>query len=149
MSSSEVSVADERALRALALAYALHADRREGDRVAELFAPGAALRLTWRDDSVEPMESRGHRHISSVIRRLERFASTVHLVANHTLSVSGDDAEGVVYCVAHHLSEAGGVLTDHVMYIRYLDRYRRDAGVWRFADRQTVVEWAEERPAGG
>ena len=46
--------------------------------------------------------------------------------------------------MAHHLAADGGA--DHVMYIRYLDRYRRDDGVWRFAERETFVEWTEDRP---
>lgn len=137
---------DERALRSLALAYALHADRREGDRVAELFEPDAALRITWRDGAIPSAESRGHRQITSVIRRLEKLTSTFHLVANHTMAVEGDDANGVVYCVAHHLSVVDGQGTDVVLYIRYLDRYRRTDGEWRFADRETVVDWQEERP---
>lgn len=136
---------DERALRALALAYALHADRREGDRVAELFEPDAALRMTWRDGTAPAAESRGHRRIASVIRRLERLTSTFHLVANHTMAVEGDEADGVVYCVAHHLSVVDGQRTDVVLYIRYLDRYRRTDCGWRFADRETVVDWQEER----
>jgi len=136
---------DERALRALALAYALHADRREGDRVAELFEPEATLRITWRDGTVPSAESRGHRRIASVIRRLEQLTSTFHLVANHTMAVEGDDADGVVYCVAHHLSVVDDQRTDVVLYIRYLDCYRRTNGGWRFADRETVVDWQEER----
>jgi hypothetical protein len=31
------------------------------------------------------------------------------------------------------------------MFIRYRDRYRRDGGTWRFAERETFVEWMEER----
>ena len=31
------------------------------------------------------------------------------------------------------------------MYIRYLDRYRRDDGVWRFAERETFVEWTADQ----
>ena len=149
MSAPDVSMEDERALRALALAYALHADRREGERVAELFAPDAALRMSWRDGRAEAVESRGHRHIASVIRRLREFTATFHLVANHTVTVDGDHADGVVYCEAHHLSEADGRTTDQVMYINYLDRYRRTDEGWRFADRETNVQWIEQRTIRG
>ena len=36
-------------------------------------------------------------------------------------------------------------VVDFVMFIRYLDHYRRDGDVWRFAERETFVEWTEER----
>ncbi len=137
---------DERAVRGLALAYALHADRREGDLLAELFEPDASLRMAWRDASTPPAVSRGRRQIAAVARHLGRFTSTFHLVvANHTVHLHGDVADGVVYCVAHHLSEVEGRSTDQVMYIRYLDRYRRTEGTWHIADRETQVEWVEER----
>jgi hypothetical protein len=65
------------------------------------------------------------------------------------MTVDGDDAEGVVYCEAHHLSQVDGQTTDQVMYINYLDRYRRTDGTWRFADRETNVQWIEQRAIGG
>ena len=142
------SINDERALRALALAYAHHADRGEPELVAELFEIDAELRMVWRSGEVPPAVSRGRRQIASAVGRLRRLASSYHLVANHTITVDGDDGSGEVYCTAHHLSvDAGGRAVDHVMFIRYLDRYRRVDGVWRFAERETFVEWTEDREA--
>jgi hypothetical protein len=82
------------------------------------------------------------------VRRLQQFSATFHLVANHSIAVDGDDGHGEVYCVAHHLSVEAARSVDHVMYIRYLDQYRRQDGSWRFAARETFVEWTEERAAG-
>jgi hypothetical protein len=138
---------DERALRALALAYAHHADRGEPQAVAELFEPDATLQMVWRRGDVAPAVSRGRRQIAKAIGRLRQYATTLHLVANHTVTVDGDEGRGEVYCTAHHLTVDDGAATDHVMFIRYLDRYRRDGGIWRFAERETTVEWTEERSA--
>jgi hypothetical protein len=41
--------------------------------------------------------------------------------------------------------DEGGHL-DHVMHIRYLDRYRRTADGWRFAERETNVDWTVDQP---
>lgn len=138
---------DEAAVRALAVAYATHADRREGERVAELFEPEAVLRMRWRSGATPPAESRGPRQIASVIRRLDQFASTFHVLGNQTVTIDGDDADGLVDCIAHHLAVVDGQATDHVLFIRYVDRYRRGAHGWRIADRETIVEWSEQRPA--
>ena len=133
---------DEDAIRALALAYAHHADRRQPELLAALFEPEGRLRMVWRSGSTPPAESRGHRQIAKVVGQLRQFATTFHFVGNHTVAVAGDEATGEVYCEAHHVTAEG---RDHVMFIRYLDRYRRDGGVWRFAERDTFVEWMEER----
>jgi hypothetical protein len=133
--------ADVIALGQLVGAYARHADRRDAERFVELFEPDATLRLVRRGDEGRPLESRGRRQLAKVIGALGRFDVTYHLVANHTVRVTGDHATGEVYCVAHHLAADADGCVDHVMHLRYLDRYRRSDGVWRFAERETHVEW--------
>ena len=138
--------ADTLALQSLVAAYARHADRREPELVAALFEPDAVLRMVRRGDDGAPAESRGHRHIASAVGRLRQFPVTYHLVGNHTVAIDGDEATGEAYCVAHHLmphDEGGHV--DHVMYIRYLDRYRRTDVGWRFAERETFVDWTADQ----
>jgi hypothetical protein len=140
------AVADTLALHALVAAYAHHADRREPDLVAALFEPDAVLRMVRRGDDGPPLESRGHRQIASVVGRLRQFPVTYHLVGNHTVAIAGDDASGEAYCVAHHLAlREGGGQVDHVMHIRYVDRYRRTAAGWRFAERETHVDWTVDQ----
>ena len=102
--------------------------------------------MVRRGDDGAPAESRGHRHIASAVGRLRQFPVTYHLVGNHTVAIDGDEATGEAYCVAHHLmphDEGGHV--DHVMYIRYLDRYRRTDVGWRFAERETFVDWTADQ----
>ena len=140
-------VADTLALQALVAAYAHHADRREAELVAALFEPDAVLRMIRRGDDGAPAESRGQRQIASVVGHLRQFHVTYHLLGNHTVALAGDDATGEVYCVAHHLApRADGGHVDHVMHIRYLDRYRRTDSEWRFAERKTFVEWTLDQP---
>ena len=140
-------VADTLALQALVAAYARHADHREPELVAALFEPDAVLRMVRRGDDGAPAESRGHRQIASVVGRLAQFPVTYHLVGNHSVVLAGEEATGEAYCVAHHLApRAEGGHVDHVMHIRYLDRYRRTAAGWRFAERETFVEWTVDQP---
>jgi len=137
-----MSADDERAIRSLVLAYAHHADRREPERLAALFEPDAELRMVWRAGNPAPASSRGHHQIAKVVGALRQFAATFHFVGNHLIDVAGDRATGEVYCEAHHLTSDG---VDHVLFIRYLDRYHRGDGSWRFSERETHVEWSEER----
>jgi hypothetical protein len=121
-------------------------DRREPERVAALFEADGVLRMVWRDGQVPAAVSRGHHQIAHLVERLEDMVATFHFVGNHLLEVRGEEGTGEVYCQAHHLTPEG---VNHVIYLRYLDRYRRTEGVWRFAERETVVEWAEQRAVAG
>jgi len=91
---------------------------------------------------------RGHAELREVMGLLRHFSATFHLMANHLCEIAGPAATGETYCVAHHLTEAGGGATDLVMYIRYRDAYERGDGGWRFARRDVMRQWTEERPAG-
>jgi hypothetical protein len=71
----------------------------------------------------------------------------MHLMGNHDVTLDGDRATGVVYCVAHHLSLHDDGARDTVMTVRYVDRYLRTADGWRIEQRTINVDWEEERPA--
>jgi hypothetical protein len=137
---------DTLALQSLVASYARHADRREPELVAALFEPDGVLRMVRRGDDGAPAESRGHRQIASVVGRLRQFPVTYHIVGNQTVAIDGDDATGEAYCVAHHLARRdGGGHVDHVMHIRYLDRYHRTDDGWRFVERETFVDWTVDQ----
>jgi len=72
-----------------------------------------------------------------------------HHVCNHLISVDGDHAEGEVYAVAYHIipDGSGGWLEDFGC-VRYIDRYRREDGRWRFAQRVVTYDLRTQRPMG-
>ena len=147
MTPTTAAADDERALRALALAYAHHADRGEPELVAELFEPDATLRMVWRSDEVPAAVSRGRRQIASAVGRLRQFASTFHLVANHTVTVAGNEGSGEVYCIAHHLFTDDGERKLMVAHLRYGDTFAKIGTAWLFAERNLYVDWTETRPS--
>jgi len=137
-------IADRLELRDLVDGYARAADR--GDRVAleALFLPDATL--TVRRPGGEPHTYDGATALGEIVPRLERYARTFHLVANHWCSISGTKATGEAYCEAHHvrIDEEGPV--DVVLTIRYVDAYARGAEGWRFASRDVQILWTRELP---
>jgi hypothetical protein len=142
-------VADRLALLDLAFAYARHADRIEADHLGALFVDDGVLRIVRRGSDAPPVERIGRADIVSAIKRLDRYESTFHLIGNHVYEIDGDAATGEVYCVAHHVHGEPGSRLDHVMMIRYQDRYRRQADGWRIAERELWVDWTEERAVIG
>lgn len=140
-------IADTFALRELAVDYARHLDGRRPAAASALFAPDGVLRIVQRGVDAAPRSLAGTEQLTAAFARLERYDATFHFVGNHHIDVDGDSAVGEVYCLAHHLGadHLGGRI-DHVMVIRYQDRYVRTTIGWRFAERELQVDWTEDRP---
>lgn len=139
------SVTDRLALLDVAFAYARFADRLDAESLGALFVDDGVLRIIRRGVDAPPTERVGRDEIVSAIKRLDRYEKTFHLVGNQYYEIDGDTAMGEVYCVAHHVHGDPGERRDHVMMIRYHDRYRREPVGWRIVERELHVDWTEER----
>jgi SnoaL-like domain len=59
--------------------------------------------------------------------------------------VTGDQASGEAYGLAHHVTVDGGKRRLMVASLRYLDTFVKMAGSWLFAERLLYVDWVDER----
>jgi len=143
---------DHEVLRALVAAYAHAADRREPAALAALFTDDGLLAIHEGDPgsadgraSVPVRERRGRAEIETAIAGLARYDVTTHVLGQHTADVDGDHATAETYCMAHHLTTTDGKHHDHVLSIRYLDRFCKIDGAWYFEERRLVIDWTDER----
>ena len=80
---------------------------------------------------------------------LQRYDSTMHLVANHLATVNGSAAVAETYGIAYHRSTNSDPRRNLTVGFRYLDRLeRRDDGPWRIARRIATTEWVTAPGAG-
>ena len=135
-------VSDILELKDLALRYAQAVDGRNAEALCALFEEDGVI-----DGS--GYLARGHGEISRITSLLsKRYQATFHSVQNHTIRLAGDEAEGEVYALSHHLrKEPDDSLVDYVMVMRYRDRYVRGPQGWRFRQRHILLDWTETRPA--
>lgn len=134
---------DEAALRRTAELYAQGADRRDKSTWAA---------ITTEDCVIEApgILLRGQREIVAALDIMAQlYIATQHRVSNQLVLIEGDSARGETYGVADHLSAVGGGRTILTWAIRYQDRWRRDAGQWRFEHRRLILDWTETRPLAG
>jgi uncharacterized protein (TIGR02246 family) len=135
-------VADRLDIRALVDAYAFAADQRDREAFAGVFTADGTL-------TTGPGGPRyvGRPAIAGVLNWVEeRFHKTMHFVGNQSAVVQGDIAQGLVYCLAHHISDDDGQQRDTVIFVRYVDRYVRTGDGWRIDERELNIEWQETRP---
>ncbi|HEY3736953.1 MAG TPA: nuclear transport factor 2 family protein [Jatrophihabitans sp.] len=146
MSAPVVSAELERELRSIAVRYAGAADRRDAATFAELFTEDGAVLVRFAARP-QPVEIRGRTAVSGIATSLRRYERTFHVLgqSSYTVEDGANSAAGETYCVAHHVLDG----EDRVMYIRYLDTYRRTEAGWQIVQREANVDFQSVLPVLG
>ena len=144
---SLLEMADRIALRQLVDAYAHCADRRDAPGQMALFTPDTVFQVFMDSKLTEPTYViHGREGLAPVFADLNQYHATTHFNGQSTVQVTGDQAAGESYCIAHHLTvNADGQRSLMVASLRYLDRFARRDGAWLFAERKLLVDWTETR----
>ena len=114
------------------------ADVKDAAAQGELFLPDGWLEFRMgMDGEINKIESRE--------ALVQAFASTInpckavyHINGQHTVTVNGDSAEGIAYCVATLVNDVDGkdIVTSN--YVRYSDLYAKVDGKWYIKRRRTT-----------
>ena len=125
-------------IRDLVMAYCRAIDRKDFDMLETLYHPGAG-----DEHGCNPTGTAAE--FFTVLRATTGPAITLHHnITNHYIKVDGDRAEGEAYLVGYHVIERDdGVRYGFLLGGRYLDRYERRGGVWKFSHRQVAADWVK------
>jgi len=144
---SPAEAADRLAIRELIEAYAHCADRRDAKEQMSLFTVDTHF-VVYMDakDPKPSQELHSREALAPVFDDLNQYAATMHFVGQSTiLTLAGDRGTGEAYCLAHHLTVAGGKRSVMIAALRYYDTFVRTDGAWLFSERRLFVDWIEER----
>ena len=137
---------DRLAIRNLVDAYAACADSRDAAGQMALFAEDAHFVVFMDSKLAEPsQELHSRAELAPVFAHLNTYHATMHFNGQSTVELQGNRATGLTYCLAHHLTVTEGKQQFMVAAIRYRDTFAKTAGQWLFAERQLLVDWAENR----
>jgi hypothetical protein len=128
-------------IRELVLLYSRGVDRKDGALLRTLYTQDAT------DTHGDTFDGPAEDYVQFLERSFPYMRYSGHHICNHLISVAGDEGEGEVYALAFHLipDRKGGWMEDF-MCVRYVDRYRRDEGRWRFAQRVVSYDYRSQRP---
>jgi ketosteroid isomerase-like protein len=145
---STTEAADRLAIRELIEAYAYCADRRDATGQMALFTPDTHFVVYMTAMDPRPSQELHSREaLAPVFADLNKYAVTMHFVGQSTiLTLAGDRATGVAYCLAHHLTVDGDKRRLMIAALRYADTFAKKSDAWLFAERRLYVDWLEERP---
>lgn len=144
---SRGEAADRLAIRELIEAYAHCADRRDAKGQMSLFTADTHFVVYMDARNPKPSQDLHSREaLAPVFAELNKYAATMHFVGQSTiLTLTDSQGTGEAYCLAHHLTVAGGTRSLMIAALRYYDTFVKTEGAWLFAERKLHVDWIEER----
>jgi ketosteroid isomerase-like protein len=144
---SPSEAADRLAIRELVEAYAHCADRRDAKGQMSLFTADTHFVVYMNAKDPKPSQELHSREaLAPVFADLNKYAATIHFVGQSTIfTLTGDQATGEAYCLAHHLTADGDKRRLMIAALRYYDAFVKIEGSWLFAERLLYVDWIEER----
>lgn len=129
--------ADHIALQNLNALYCHAVDRRNFDLLRQLYHPDA------HEDHSPMFNGPASAYIDMLPQALATWSLTAHSVKNATFLIDGDQAEGEIYCSAYHRLADNS--REIIFHGRYVDRYEKRDGIWKFSYRSLILDWMENR----
>jgi hypothetical protein len=130
---------DKQALAELVYGYCRACDRRDF----------TLLRTLYHDDAIDDhgtmFRGSADEYVAWLPGVMANFEATVHSITNALFVVRRDDAQGELYTHAYHRTPAPDA-REIVIGGRYLDRYARRGGVWKFLHRSLALDWVRVAP---
>jgi hypothetical protein len=135
--------ADRLAIRELVDGYAHCADRRDAQGQMSLFTPDTHF-VVYMDakNSTPTQELHSREALAPLFADLNKYAATMHFVGQSTIfRLTGNQAMGETYTLAHHLAIDGAKRRLMIAALRYADQFVKIDGAWLFAERLLYVDW--------
>lgn len=127
---------DKQAITELVHAYCNAADRHDHDKLRQLYHPDAI------DDHGGFFKGLAMDFIDRLPEIQAPMAILHHNVTTLNIALDGDYGEGEVYVLAFHQVRTDDGTLDLLIGGRYLDRYEKRGGTWKFAERAVLADWA-------
>ena len=133
---------DERDIRNVLTRYCRGIDRIDMDLVRSCYHPDAIDEHGTIGGSIPKFTD----HLS---KSLLRHDTTTHFIGNILIDLRGDHAFAETYCIAtHRKKQPDGHIHEHVVGVRYCDRFEKRDGVWKIAHRKALMDWAKVHDGG-
>lgn len=129
----------KQALHELNARYCRGIDRRDRELLASLWWPGSVI-----DFGV--FKGSGEEFAQIIAAANPAVEVMYHFASNELFEVDGDRATGCSYVIGMTTTVGPDGKTDQMVGGRYLDKYRRKDGVWKFTDRLFVIDWNVNQP---
>lgn len=138
---------DRAALKELVDTFSILADKKDVKTQVQLFTANATAE-TYRKDVLVTKLS-GRKEMEDAFGAfLKNFETVYHFNGQQTVTLSGDKASGVSYCMVTLIGVEGGKKMKTSIGVYYHDEYVRENNRWLIAKRRSVFDWEDRRELG-
>ena len=127
---------DKHAIYELINAYCNAADRKDWDK----------MRSLYHNDAIDDHGGFFKGLATEFIDKLPEIQAPMEILHHNTttinLKIKGDYGEGEVYVLAFHKVQTETGPFDLLIGGRYLDKYEKRDGCWKFSHRAVLADWA-------
>lgn len=124
----------------LIMAQARALDRGDETLLRSLYHPGATVDAGIFEGSADD-------YCGMIIGAMADIKTVSHPMMNLWVTVDGDDAVAESYNLAFMTTAEEGGDVDQIIGGRYLDRFARREGAWKFTHRTFVFDWSTKHPS--
>jgi len=137
-------LADRVLLKDLVDKVSILADKKDIHAMAQLFSEN-----TWSETfagGVSILQLNGRKEMEEKLEGfLKNFETAYHLNGQQQVTINGDMATGMVYCLVVLVSTENGKKIQTTIGATYQDEYVREHNRWLIAKRIGNFEWQEKR----
>jgi ketosteroid isomerase-like protein len=127
---------DKQAITELVHAYCRAVDRRDVAACRELYHPDAL------DDHGSYYQGSAQGYLDALPQMMAPVRVMQHHITTLNIRLDGDYAESEAYGLAvHQMQGEGEALSDLVVGTRFLDKFERRGGTWKFSHRSHALDW--------
>jgi ketosteroid isomerase-like protein len=136
MEAALQTLLDKQAIRELLAAYFNAADRHDNEKMRSLYHEDAI------DDHGVFFKGLAMEFVDKLPEIQVPMEILHHNMTTANIKVEGDYAEGEIYVLAFHKVKGENGSFDLLIGGRYFDKYEKRDGVWKFAHKAVVADWA-------
>lgn len=140
-------IEDRLALKELVDNFSILADKKDVRAQTQLFTANGMVE-TYRKDALVTKLA-GRKEMENVFGAfLKNFETVYHFNGQQTVTLNGDKASGVSYCMVTLIGVENGKKMKTSIGVYYQDEYVRENGRWLIAKRRSVFDWEDRRELG-
>jgi negative regulator of replication initiation len=140
-------IEDKLALKELVDTFSVLADKKETQKQTLLFTEDATVESF--SDGQPTSSLKGRKQIGETFASfLNNFETVYHINGQQTVTINGDKATGVSYCLVTLIGDENGKKMKSTMGVIYNDEYVRQNGNWLIAKRRSNFAWREKQELG-
>jgi len=136
---------DRAALKELVDKFSNLADTKEVHDQVQLFTPNATSETFVNGASVSKLT--GREELEKAFGAfLSNFQTVYHFNGQQTLTLNGDKASGISYCIVTLIADENGKKMKTTIGVIYQDEFVRENNHWLIAKRKANFNWQEKQP---